>query len=109
MFYIMTKYITQALKQTWTDISTRWPILVLGFWIAGLITLLLTLAELHSWLSSSACRPDGTFSPYVVGFSYWDISGFFQINVGFGNFTFTQAKIIDTAWDVVRSETISTL
>ena len=50
--------------------------------------------------TSSACRPDGSFSPYL-DYSAWQISGFFQITVPFGSLTFTQAKAVDIIWDLV--------
>ena len=51
--------------------------------------------------SNSACQPDGQFS-YVTGrYKAWDASGFFQITLGFGALTFTQAKVIDIIWDIV--------
>ncbi|KAL2284946.1 hypothetical protein FJTKL_08497 [Diaporthe vaccinii] len=48
---------------------------------------------------SSACLPDGTFSIYEI-YDPWDIYGFFQITSGFGELTFTQAKVVDVVWDV---------
>ncbi|KAI0814071.1 hypothetical protein GGR55DRAFT_633933 [Xylaria sp. FL0064] len=60
------------------------------------------------------CRRGGLyfFSPYDLvaslpllypfdGYSYWDISGFFQVTLPLGSFTFTQAKVIDIVWDIV--------
>ncbi|KAI1157971.1 hypothetical protein F5B18DRAFT_668615 [Nemania serpens] len=92
-----------GIKETWkealADVSTRWPFYFLTVWFAGL---LYTLALLGLSISppSAACRPDGTFSPFT-GYSYWDASGFFQITLAFGSFTFTQVKVIDIAWDII--------
>ncbi|KAI0886904.1 uncharacterized protein GGS22DRAFT_118950 [Annulohypoxylon maeteangense] len=34
-------------------------------------------------------------------YNTWATSGFFEINLGVGNLTFTQAKAIDISWDIV--------
>ncbi|KAF1834814.1 hypothetical protein BDW02DRAFT_597817 [Decorospora gaudefroyi] len=48
-----------------------------------------------------ACMPDGSFSIDPSKYKYWSSSGFFEITLGSGNFTFTQAKVIDIAWDIL--------
>jgi len=53
----------------------------------------------------SACHPDGTFSPFGQDYSPWALQGLFQINLGLGNLTFTQAKVIDVVWDIVSGTT----
>ncbi|KAI0527841.1 hypothetical protein F5B22DRAFT_582550 [Xylaria bambusicola] len=93
----------EAGRDAWSDVSTRWRLIPLIFWFGFLFTTLFILLEMS--LSSHfeiprACRPDGTFSPFV-GYNYWDASGFFQINIPFGSYSFTAVKIIDTVWDVV--------
>lgn len=54
------------------------------------------------WLDSEACNPDDTFSPFADNsYSYFSMSGFFQVALAFGSLTFTQAKVYDIIWDVV--------
>ncbi|KAK3984074.1 hypothetical protein QBC44DRAFT_389537 [Cladorrhinum sp. PSN332] len=94
----------------------RLPLWVLYFaWISGLIyviSMLILWGINKSVLSSAAtrarpaaaCKPDGSFTLYVwpgQGMAFWDKTGFFQITMGMGNLTFTQAKIVDVAWDLV--------
>ncbi|KAI3332228.1 hypothetical protein HD806DRAFT_479848 [Xylariaceae sp. AK1471] len=98
----LVRCVKEAWQETRTDLSTRWPLFFLVLWFAGLIAvqiqIILGLFSVRP--STSACRPDGTFSPFD-DYTYWDASGFFQINLGFGSFTFTEAKIIDIVWDIV--------
>ena len=75
-------------------------------WVASLLTTLILVSVSRSGYyatSSSACLPDGTFSVFR-SYDPWDINGFFQITIGFGELTFTQAKVIDVVWDVVSCE-----
>jgi hypothetical protein len=51
--------------------------------------------------SNAACLPDDSFSVDPAEYRYWSKSGFFQITLGFGSLTFTQAKAVDVIWDVV--------
>lgn len=47
------------------------------------------------------CLPNGApvlDAPYLT---LWDFSGFFEITLGCGRFTFTHAKLIDVGWDIV--------
>lgn len=53
--------------------------------------------------NSSACLPDDSFSLDPREYRYWSRSGFFQITLGFGRLTFTQAKAIDVIWDIVST------
>ncbi|KAI1421473.1 hypothetical protein F5Y12DRAFT_718434 [Xylaria sp. FL1777] len=98
IFISIIRYIKEAWKEGLVDLSTGWPFIFLFLWLAGLVTTLIILGVFLN-PPASACRPDGTFSPFT-GYSYWDASGFFQITLAFGNFTFTQVKVIDTAWDI---------
>ncbi|RYC58451.1 hypothetical protein CHU98_g7765 [Xylaria longipes] len=95
------KCVKEAGRESRSDLSTRW---VHGLLISLTYGLVIALIEVVLWsilhVSISACRPDGTFSIYN-DYSPWGIAGFFQINVAFGSLTFTQAKVIDTVWDVV--------
>ncbi|KAH6671497.1 hypothetical protein F5X68DRAFT_264754 [Plectosphaerella plurivora] len=46
------------------------------------------------------CQPDSTFRD-DDDYNNWALSGIFQINLRFGSLSFTQAKLIDVAWDVI--------
>lgn len=50
---------------------------------------------------TSACKPDGNFSPYANTYNAWGSSGFFQITLAFGSLSFTSAKVIDICWDMI--------
>lgn len=50
---------------------------------------------------SSACRSDGSFNPFLYEYSVWTASGYFEISVGFGNYSFSEVKVIDIFWDIV--------
>ncbi|KAI1737957.1 hypothetical protein F4680DRAFT_426655 [Xylaria scruposa] len=94
----LRRYVKEAWQDARADVTTRWPLFFLVLWFAALFMILVIIAILYP--PSAACRPDGTFSVYE-GYQYWDSSGFFQITLTFGDFTFTQVKVIDIAWDVV--------
>lgn len=47
------------------------------------------------------CQPNDAFSIDPSGYNPFAIDDYFQINIGFGELSFTQAKVIDMAWDVV--------
>ncbi|KAJ0117391.1 hypothetical protein J7T55_003805 [Diaporthe amygdali] len=99
-----------VLRETWTETledirNIHWARASLWFlafcWVAGLITCLVIVPLLWSgYYMSSACLPDGTFSLFE-SYNVWDINGFFQITSGFGELTFTEAKVVDVVWDVV--------
>lgn len=94
------------------DMRRNWLIFIIVlFWVVELIICLIVLLILNGiWTDQfSACQPDGTFS--IVGtrdFSYWSSSGFFQISMGMGALTFSQAKAIDIVWDIVRFQPLCT-
>ncbi|KAI1173350.1 hypothetical protein F4777DRAFT_558166 [Nemania sp. FL0916] len=92
-------HITRACKEAISNMRSRWPFLFLALWSVGLAYALVRLGS-SIGPGRYACRPDGTFSPFW-GYSFWDSSGFFQITLAFGNFTFSEAKILDVAWDIV--------
>ncbi|KAH7138665.1 hypothetical protein B0J11DRAFT_588081 [Dendryphion nanum] len=50
---------------------------------------------------SKACQPDGSFRLIPETYSLWSSSGFFQITIGGGQLSFTEAKIIDILWDII--------
>ncbi|KAI0456683.1 hypothetical protein F5B21DRAFT_467523 [Xylaria acuta] len=99
IFKSLTKWLKEVWKEALADACTRWPVPFLVLWFAILFAILVKLG-LFLYPPSTACRPDGTFSPYT-GYSYWDTAGFFQITLAFGSFTFTKVKVIDTVWDIV--------
>src|SRR5690242_18712624 len=81
-------------------------------WVCGLTTGFVILCVWsarvsHSWYSSSSrsstCLPDEEFSLRPETYQYWSRSGFFQITLGTGDLTFTQAKAIDVIWDIVSN------
>ncbi|KAF2467368.1 uncharacterized protein BDR25DRAFT_173805, partial [Lindgomyces ingoldianus] len=98
-------------RQARNDIRTRWRKGGIRFlvvvWFAGLCLSIAILSQLGTSTRSIpstnflACQPDGAFDLYPESFQYWSGSGFFQITLGHGNLSFTQAKVIDIVWDVV--------
>jgi len=56
--------------------------------------------------SISGCNPDGSINLSGHGTSVWAPSEWFQINLAGGSLTFSQAKVIDVIWDVVRHHDI---
>ncbi|KAK4159999.1 hypothetical protein QBC43DRAFT_373433 [Cladorrhinum sp. PSN259] len=50
---------------------------------------------------SRSCKPGGGFIPWESDYNYWSGSDFFQITLGSGKLSFTEAKVIDIVWDVV--------
>lgn len=48
------------------------------------------------------CQPDGRFELESY-YNVWDLSGIFQINMGFGALSFSNAKLLDAVWDVVSA------
>lgn len=64
--------------------------------------------------TDTACMPDGSFHLYTqstvyfsgsgyLSINYWDLHDFFQITLGFGALSFSEAKIIDVSWDIVSA------
>ncbi|KAK3690449.1 hypothetical protein B0T22DRAFT_481627 [Podospora appendiculata] len=49
----------------------------------------------------SLCQPDGSASFGGDRYDLWQIGGFFQITVKGGSLSFTQAKVIDIACDII--------
>lgn len=97
--------------QAWNDVSTRWKRGTFWFLFATLCSCLYILYLPTYGISvgesnQRVCLPDDSFSLYPQQFQYWSKSGFFDITLGFGNLTFSQAKIIDVAWDIVSIEKI---
>ncbi|USP75159.1 uncharacterized protein yc1106_02433 [Curvularia clavata] len=76
---------------------------LVAMWLVGLIFALiaLILADSELQYDLGACLPDGSFSLDPDSYRYFSGSGFFEITLAFGSMTFTQAKAIDVAWDIV--------
>src|SRR3569833_514602 len=92
--------------------ATNWESFTISFlFYAWIIGLGYVISSVTTWMSAvggpqvrwSACKPDGSFNPHWISYDVWSISGFFQITMGFGALTFTQAKVIDVIWDVVST------
>ncbi|KAK1962361.1 hypothetical protein LY78DRAFT_256407 [Colletotrichum sublineola] len=80
--------------------ATLISIFVLG-WLAALAYVLYYLDIASRRDESEACQPDGSFDVFRNSHGLWAISGFFQITLAWGRFSFADAKAIDVAWDVV--------
>jgi hypothetical protein len=98
------KYIVETQKEARADVVLRWRRAALWvffvIWLFGLVVLQVICSIQARQSSKSACRPDGSFSPYD-NYNPWASSGFFQINLAFGDLTYAEAKAIDTLWDIV--------
>ncbi|KAF2728109.1 hypothetical protein EJ04DRAFT_504600 [Polyplosphaeria fusca] len=70
-------------------------------WVGGMVTGMTFLGISTYSIEDDACSPDGQFTLWPGDFNYWHSSNFFQINFGFGELTFAQAKAVDVVWDVV--------
>jgi hypothetical protein len=94
-------------RQAKKDFYARWRPCgiwcLAGIWLAALVLGLTSLISGALILSddSKACTPDGSFTVDPSTYRYFSGSGFFEITLGFGALTFTQAKVIDVVWDVV--------
>ena len=98
----------EARAEAWADIrmsrwrAARW--LLIPCWQAAVLVGIVSISWAPATLSQfedSACRPDGSFRVWGTDYNSWTINGFFQITIGMGTLTFTQAKVIDVAWDIV--------
>ena len=87
--------------------SGRGCLWLLAFvWFSGLTAVFGFLCDFSTWdrtnmYSVSACLPDLSFNLRPSTYQYWSNSGFFQITLGGGHLTFTQAKAVDVLWDIV--------
>ena len=101
-----------ALKTAWTDtvyitrsLLQRWKAILANLFALGLIAgLAVCIFELTVSLPVSQelqyCVPGGDFNLYHK-YNPFSLSHAFQITLSFGRFTFSQAKTIDVAWDIV--------
>ncbi|XPS95522.1 hypothetical protein M3J09_004810 [Ascochyta lentis] len=80
-----------------------WILLSIWFFslTAGFVFLCIYSTWSNEYARPSACLPDDSFNLQPSTYRYWSNSGFFQITLGFGHLTFTQAKAIDVIWDIV--------
>ena len=95
----------EADQQTWRDLKAlrHLPVKANSFLYlvctGGLLALLLILATWNLGVPS-LCRPDGKFSLDWFSFNYW-ATGFFEISLAFGSFSFAQVKALDVAFQLV--------
>ncbi|KAK4182960.1 hypothetical protein QBC35DRAFT_394917 [Podospora australis] len=77
--------------------------LLFGVWIGSIFFGLIYLSVWGAVSSAgSACKPDGSFSPFFDDDNWWSRAGFFQITLRvWPRLSFTQAKFIDVACDLV--------
>ncbi|KAF2823797.1 hypothetical protein CC86DRAFT_297584 [Ophiobolus disseminans] len=99
-------------RQAHEDIRTRWRVAgvrcLVVLWLAGLCLSLAILVQLSitsgigklGYERLVACQPNGVFDLYPENYRYWSRSGFFEITLGFGKLSFTEAKVIDVIWDI---------
>lgn len=105
---------TETRKEIRHDLkSTRWrhsaatyfTWLLFGLWLALLLLLSICVPLYTVGRGSfsagvwSYCGPNGSFS--LLPTNPWNIEWTFQIITGWGPLSFTEAKIIDLAWDIV--------
>lgn len=69
--------------------------------IVGLLTLLRSLPTIIDDAYGIICKPDGTFDLSQRTFTPWKRDAIFSITMGYGNYSFGVAKLIDVVWDVV--------
>ncbi|KZM27916.1 uncharacterized protein EKO05_0010306 [Ascochyta rabiei] len=98
----------ESQRQARSDFRTRagsgclWVLVFV--WFSSLTAGFVFLCVFSTWTKEytlpSACLPDDSFNLQPGSYQYWSNSGFFQITLGFGRLTFTQAKAIDVIWDM---------
>ncbi|KAI1800065.1 hypothetical protein F4811DRAFT_54842 [Daldinia bambusicola] len=105
---ILTQW-TGTCREVWSDLrSIRWA--RVGLWAPFTLWTLIVLGlfifvaryDPYSFQFGVPCKTDGSF--VMVQYDYyspWQLSHFFSIGIGFGNFTFAKAKIIDISWDII--------
>ncbi|KAI0543983.1 hypothetical protein F4679DRAFT_589929 [Xylaria curta] len=75
--------------------------LAVGFKLTTSLLLFKLNLPQFSTAPTVSCDISGFFNSFGTQPSPFTFSQFFQINLGFGHLTFTQAKVIDTFWDLV--------
>jgi hypothetical protein len=76
-------------------------------WCFGLVATSIYIGVATLNITGEACLPDGSFRLRPDQYSFWSSSGYFQITLGGGRLSFTQAKVIDITWDIVSYLTLS--
>lgn len=98
--------VAEAAGQAWRDLrSARWANFALWalYWSSAVaiftaIFLLSTPLYSSDMFRDTLCRPDGSIG---AEYNFWNFSGFFDISLAAGSFTFTNVKMIDVAWQLV--------
>ncbi|KAK4444532.1 hypothetical protein QBC34DRAFT_474791 [Podospora aff. communis PSN243] len=60
----------------------------------------LHFTNITSW-SGSVCEPNDVFNIFPGQYDPFAVKDFFQITVGFGELSLSEAKMIDVAWDLI--------
>jgi hypothetical protein len=85
----------------WRHLAWRFYTLFCPLLFIGATTAILPIISSHRlYRVRNACQPDSGFYVGFGDYDIWKLSGFFQITLGFGDFSFSTAKIIDVGWDV---------
>ncbi|KAI1455161.1 hypothetical protein F4805DRAFT_437039 [Annulohypoxylon moriforme] len=93
------------LKSIRRERAVLWSLL--GIWITAVLGVFISLTAYafssteFRYGETTACRSDNSFNVNISAYNAWEASGFFEINLGAGNLTFTQAKVIDITWDII--------
>ncbi|KAK0744565.1 hypothetical protein B0T21DRAFT_280580 [Apiosordaria backusii] len=83
----------------WIQIGFWIPV---GIWFSVLFTLTITLGVWGALPApGSACKPDGTFSPFSDDYTWWSRASFFEITLKTSQMSFAEVKVIDLIWDLV--------
>lgn len=90
-------------RYAWAHWRELW--LHIGLGLVSLLALfssvpLAVLTSTTEW-GGRYCAPGGDFDYTADTYNPWDVGHLFQITLGFGKFSFAQAKAIDVAWDIV--------
>ncbi|KAK4225069.1 hypothetical protein QBC38DRAFT_501674 [Podospora fimiseda] len=91
-------------KRDTTSLWRKYGIPTLMFaWLGVLVATIVFLSAMNKFMFNYVlpCKPDGSFSPFVDNYDAWSSAGFFEVTLGMGRLTFSQAKVIDIVWDVV--------
>ena len=98
----------QAAQQAWRDLKTvrrrtAKPEIFLylvwtGFFLG--LSIYLVIWNALNYLKP-LCKPDGTFSLEPHNFNFWT-AGFFKTSLFFGKFSFTEVKMLDVVFQLVR-------
>jgi hypothetical protein len=97
----------EAFQELWRDVRTvRWMRFLAWFgficWLSALVAALTitSISDPNSNVGVS-CLPDGSLYPGVGKYNSFNTASLFQITLGFGEYSFGTAKVIDVIWDIV--------